>query len=152
MQILADTSILLRLAEPAHLQHASAANAYEVLVEHDHQLVVVPQVVYEFWTVVTRPRESNGLGFRPETAQSLVDGFFPSFQLLRDERAIYERWKQLVVEHSILGKQSHDARLVAAMLRHGVTHLLIFNTAHFLRYDEINTVDPSNIDLGALSI
>ena len=40
----------------------------------------------------------------------------------------------LVIDYRVSGVQVHDARLVAAMLAHGVTHILTFNTADFARY------------------
>jgi len=50
-----------------------------------------------------------------------------------------------VVHHRVAGKQAHDARLVAAMLVHGVTHLLTFNTNDFKRFSEIMVVNPQNV-------
>lgn len=42
------------------------------------------------------------------------------FTLLRDERAIFEHWQELVVQFDVKGKNGHDARLVAAMKRHKI--------------------------------
>ncbi len=39
----------------------------------------------------------------------------------------------------------HDARLVAAMLVHGLSHILTFNTTEFARYSEITAVHPTAI-------
>jgi hypothetical protein len=49
----------------------------------------------------------------------------------------------LVADKAVLGKKAHDARLVAAMLRHGVTHLLSFNAPDFARFQEVTAVDPA---------
>jgi predicted nucleic acid-binding protein len=68
------------------------------------------------------------------------------FHLFRDERAIFDRWHQLVVEHQITGKTAHDARLVAAMNRHGIKHLVSFNDQHFDQFPNITVVHPDNID------
>ncbi len=46
---------------------------------------------------------------------------------------IYPAWKALVGALRVIGKQVHDARLVAVCHVHGVTHLLTFNVAHFVR-------------------
>lgn len=37
----------------------------------------------------------------------------------------------------------HDTRLVAAMLVHGLTHILTFNISDFLPYPEITAVNPN---------
>jgi hypothetical protein len=44
-----------------------------------------------------------------------------------------------------LGKNAHDARLVAAMRVHGLTHLLTFNAQDFRRYPGINVVTPGDL-------
>lgn len=107
------------------------------------QLVIVPQVVYEFWVVATRARAQNGLGFSPDRAAADIAGLKRGIQMLRDERAVYTEWEQLVRRHEVCGKQAHDARLVAAMQRHGITHLLTFNASDFGRYPGITVIEPA---------
>ena len=142
MLILADTNILLRLVERKHPHHAVAANALTNVLARGHKPVIVPQVVYEFWVVATRPIDVNGLGMSLSEAQFEFDDLMPEFKLLRDERSVFDYWYRLVLDHDVKGKQVHDARIVAAMLRHEVSHLLTFNAADFARYSEITVVDP----------
>jgi hypothetical protein len=42
----------------------------------------------------------------------------------------------------VKGKQVYDARIVAALLRHHISHLLTFNASDFRRYSEMNIVEP----------
>jgi predicted nucleic acid-binding protein len=144
MQILVDTNVLVRLTEAAHLHHPTAKSAVLSLRQSGHHLCIVPQVLYEFWSVATRPIEINGLGMAIEEARNSVEQMKRSFRLLRDERAIFERWEQLVFGHQVNGKQTHDTRLVAAILRHNITHLLTFNFQDFTRYPEVMPVEPQN--------
>ena len=60
-----------------------------------------------------------------------------------DPPAIYQEWERLVVQNAVIGVNVHDARLVAAMLVHGLTHILTFNTSDFARYSEITAVNPT---------
>jgi hypothetical protein len=83
----------------------------------------------------------------PANAKSELDGLWPSFKLLRDERTIFEVWQQLVLDHKVIGKHAHDARLVAAMLRHGVSHLLTFNGRDFANYSQIAVIEPQHAGL-----
>ena len=53
--------------------------------------------------------------------------------------------RRLVVAYSVVGVKVHDARLVAAMLVHGVTHLLTLNTNDFTRYSSITAVHPRTV-------
>lgn len=142
MLILADTNILLRLVEHEHPHHATAVEAIDILVTRGHQPCIVPQVAYEFWVVATRPVEANGLGMVPTEARLELDELLPPFKVLHDERQIYEIWQRLVLGHEVTGKSAHDARLVAAMLRHSISHLLTFNTPDFARYSEITVLEP----------
>ncbi len=75
-----------------------------------------------------------------------LNEFVPSFRLLLDERSIFEVWHRLVLDHDVKGKQVHDARLVAAMLRHDISHLLSFNSPHFAGYSAITVVEPHRAD------
>ncbi len=142
MRILVDTNILLRIAEPLHALHATFSDCTRLLREQDHELVIVPQTIYEFWAVATRNVERNGLGKSVPYTEALVEKLVGVFRLLRDERAIYETWFQLVTSYSVSGVNSYDARLAAAMQRHQLTHFLTLNAADFQRYRHITLLDP----------
>jgi hypothetical protein len=61
MNYLVDTNILTRLADPAHATHQQAVDAVKRLAHQGHKLHIVPQNLYEFWVVCTRPKNVNGL-------------------------------------------------------------------------------------------
>ena len=63
----------------------------------------------------------------------MAASFEAAFPLLEETPAIYPAWRALVDALGVIGKQVHDARLVAVCHVHGVTHLLTFNVAHFTR-------------------
>lgn len=98
MRILLDTNVLLRSVEPGHPQHLASSNAIDRLRRSGHDLCIAPQVLYEFWSVATRPIEVNGLGMNAAEAYSEVISMQRLFRLLRDERTIYAIWQQLVSE------------------------------------------------------
>jgi predicted nucleic acid-binding protein len=145
MRILLDTNVLCRLAEAAHPHHAIAQSAIINLRKDGHELCLVPQVLYEYWVVITRPIAENGLGMLPANAEKAIEIWLSQFTMFRDERGIFSAWRDLVGQHEIRGKGAHDARLVAAMQRHGLSQLLTFNTNDFQRYREIELLDPKAI-------
>lgn len=145
MTVLLDTNILLRIAQPAHAQHQVALAATDHLGHQGILLHVVPQVLYEFWVVATRPEARNGLGMTAPRAEAELARIKAFFTLLLDRRRLFSEWEQLVLTHRVLGKNAHDARLVAAMRTHGLTHLLTFNTADFTRFPGITVVDPASV-------
>jgi len=149
MRILVDTNILLRAVEPGHAQHAQVIEATDMLRRQGHVLCLVPQNIYEFWVVATRPRDVNGLAMSPTETESAVLKFLRLFTLLRDERTIFEQWFELVVQNEVRGVKAHDARLAAAMQRHGIQHVLTFNAADFQRYSHISILKPEEVSATA---
>jgi hypothetical protein len=49
------TNILVRTAQPTHSMHRLALDAMAELRRQGEILYVVPQSIYEFWVVCTRP-------------------------------------------------------------------------------------------------
>jgi predicted nucleic acid-binding protein len=70
--ILLDTNILLRYARTADPDFATVDTAVNTLHANGEVLCVVPQNVYEFWAVATRPTAANGLGFSAPECQVQV--------------------------------------------------------------------------------
>jgi predicted nucleic acid-binding protein len=150
MRILVDTNVLARLAHKSHPHTAAANAAIHQLWADGHELRIVPQVLYEYWSVATRPIEQNGLGFATDVVDADIQQFSRVFSVLRDERGILEPWRTIAAAHNVQGKQAHDVRLVAAMQRHALTHLLTFNVADFQRYAGVELLDPQSVATGGL--
>lgn len=53
--------------------------------------------------------------------------------------------ERLVKHYGSIGKQNHDARLVASMVAHSVPAILTFNAADFRRYTEIEVLTPAEV-------
>ena len=79
-----------------------------------------------------------------------MERLLTDYSLRRDERGVFENWRSLVVAHDVKGKTAHDARLAAAMTRHGLTHLLTFNGADFKRFPAVIALDPADVAAGQL--
>jgi predicted nucleic acid-binding protein len=139
MSYLLDTNILVRLANSADIRHSTAVRAVIELHRRGESLHVAPQSMIEFRNVATRPLAANGLALSTTDTQSLIAAFEASFPILEETPAIYPAWKHLVDAIGVIGKQVHDARLVAVCHAQRITHLLTFNIAHFAR---LSTVAP----------
>jgi hypothetical protein len=66
-------------------------------------------------------------------ADTAIADFEAAFPLLPDVPAIYPAWKAIVQAAGVVGKQVHDARLVAVCQVYAISHILTFNTPHFTR-------------------
>jgi predicted nucleic acid-binding protein len=145
VNVLVDTNILNRLAEPGHRLYRDAFDAIAALRAQGHTICIVPQNVYEFWVVCTRPTSANGLGKSAAESVAELATFRRTMTLLEDTPAILPQWERLVTTHAVLGKNAHDARLVAAMLVHGVTHLLTFDDQDFRRFTAVTVLRPAAV-------
>jgi predicted nucleic acid-binding protein len=145
MRVLLDSNILLRLAQATHPMHATAQAAVSALRHAGATFHTVPQNIYEFWVVATRPVANNGLGLTDSQTAAEVARLRALFPLLAEAPAVYPEWERLVVTHHVLGKNAHDARLVAALIVHGLDHLLTFNVADFTRFPGLVVLDPAAV-------
>lgn len=148
MSILLDTNILLRLIDVAAPAHLTTRRAIAKLRADSEDLLIAPQNLFEFWVVATRPVAVNGLGKSAAEAAADLSRCRSLFLLLDDSPAIYPTWERQVSTSGVLGKKAHDARLVAAMMVHGVGRLLTFNVPDFRPYPGVRAETPDEIPAG----
>jgi predicted nucleic acid-binding protein len=141
MAVLVDTNILLRISQPDTAHATIAERALDALRIRNEELRIISQNLVEFWAVATRPLTENGLGFTVEQAMGRMIALKQLFPLL-PETPLQSEWERLVATYRVAGKNSHDARLVAAMTVHDIRSILTFNVQDFTRYVEITVLDP----------
>lgn len=142
---LLDTNVVLRFARQTDPAHPVVRAVIRHLIANGEVPCVVPQNIYEFWVVATRPVANNGLGLSVAECDADIADILATFQFLPDTPAIFTEWLALVRAHGCQGKVAHDARLVAAMRAHGITSILTFNTADFARYPGLTVLDPGAV-------
>jgi predicted nucleic acid-binding protein len=134
------------LANVADAFYQIADRAVVELHRRGELLHLTAQNLIEFRNVATRPAAANGLGLALATADAKATAFEASFRLLPETPDIYPAWKNVVTAASVIGKRVHDARLVAVCHVQRVSHLLTFNTAHFLALAKVSPgiviIDP----------
>lgn len=147
MNFLVDTNLLVHIAGgPSDAKHALSLESIDRLGLQRNLLFLVPQIIYEFWAVATRDKNSNGLGFSAEETNRFIDRLGTlDFRLIQGESDVLPNWRELVTRYQVSGKTTHDAHLVASMLSHNVTHLLTFNAKHFQRFQEITVLTPEAV-------
>jgi predicted nucleic acid-binding protein len=148
MAYLLDTGILLRLVDDRDPQHISVQQGVRELIRRKEDLLITTQNIAEFCSVATRPVANNGLGISPADAFSLLEQDIEPICAILDERAtLAGELKRLVVQYSVVGKQVHDARLVAMMLTWQIDNILTLNERNFLRFvpEGIAVVSPASL-------
>ena len=142
---LVDTNILLRLTRRGDPQHNVVATALTRLLGQGATLYYTHQNIAELWNALTRPVDRNGLGLTILEAEREVRAIEDGMILLPDSEAVYREWRRIVVQHSVSGVQVHDARLAAAMVVHGVGHILTLNVGDFSRFSGLTAVHPGSV-------
>ncbi len=149
MAYVLDTSVLVRLANTSDAFHATALRSVVELDRRGAVLHITAQTLIEFRSVATRPVAENGLGMAAVDAETKTAAYEADFSLLAETPDIFPAWKALVAALGVIGKQVHDARLIAVCHVHGVTHRLTVNTSHFARFSGFGpgviVVDPASV-------
>ena len=142
---LVDTNILLRMTRRLDPPHKVVAAALARMAEQGTALCHTHQNIAELWNTMTRPAERNGLGLSVAEAEREVLVIEAGMSLLPENEHVYREWRQIVVNHGVMGVQVHDARLAAAMYVHGVRHILTLNVADFSRFDGLTALHPGSV-------
>jgi predicted nucleic acid-binding protein len=148
MAYLLDTGILLRLVDDRDALHPVVQEVVETLVARQEELFTATQNIGEFWNVATRPTLNNGLGLPSSEVHRLIESSIePVCGIMLDVTATYSELKRLLGKYNVVGKQVHDARLVALMLTRQVNTILSLNARDFRRYEPegISVVAPSDL-------
>lgn len=143
--MLIGTNALLRSLQPSYPQREAIRTVMRALRSRGVEFQLVPQNLFELWVVATRPVAQNGLGWSTDEAAAEVRRLKGVFTVLPDSAAIYDVWEELVVRNRVSGKPAHDARLVAAMIVHGVRSILTFDRTGFSRFAGIEVVHPADV-------
>jgi predicted nucleic acid-binding protein len=128
---LVDTNILVYLANGAAAEHRATTAAVTRLRLAGDRLMITAQVLFEFWSVATRPVSVNGLGWTAAETRATIDGFRARFAVLPELPDVIDAWLALVTAYDLKGKRVHDAHLLATMKANGVSRLLTLNATDF---------------------
>ena len=146
MLVLMDTGILLRLANSSDPFHPTVVQAIPLLVSAGHSLCTAPQNIVEFWSAFTRPAKSRGgYGGSLQDAEIWRRHFENVFPFLPDSARMHPIWSNLVNQFSVVGRNVHDARLVAFMHAYAIDHLLTLNPSDFAAYTFLTVLTPSDV-------
>jgi predicted nucleic acid-binding protein len=142
---LLDTNVVMRFCNSSDVQHELATDAISHLLMQSDECLLVTQVIIEFWVVATRPTQVNGLGWTVEQTRSTIDQLLDRFPFLEESPQIFPNWLNLVTTSRVMGKRTHDARIIAFMLANGITHLLTFNPSDFAGISGITVTHPQDL-------
>ena len=109
----------------------------------DIALCVVPQVLTEFYAVITDGRRVTD-PFEPGDALDAIDQVvaMPGMMLLPTPVDLVARWTSLARQHPVTRGAIFDLQLVAAMLGNEVRRIYTFDIGDFERFSELEVLSP----------
>jgi predicted nucleic acid-binding protein len=133
--VMLDTNVLLAATDEGRPAHRAALTVLNDWAAANAGLCTSGQVLREYLTVSTRPAERNGLGLKLPDALANVRAIRERTTLLAEDARVADRLLSLLADVVCLGKQVHDANVVATMLVHGVGTVVTMNLADFARFE-----------------
>lgn len=136
--VVVDTNVLLAATDRSRTAHEAATR---LLNEDERRLALTPQIVREYLAVATRPAEDNGFGLAAGDAVTNVKQFLDDMDLLSEDGVSTAGLIDLIAGATALGKQVHDANVVAVALAHNARTIVTDNTRHFCRFDQLIAIE-----------
>ncbi len=144
-RLFCDTNVLLSAVDRKRSLNPQALHVLNVLPNQGIELCVSGQIVREFLAVCTRPIDMNGLGLSTQLAVRNAEAIVERSTMLEENRGVAERLLRIAQAAKCLGKQLHDANVVATMQEHGLTRLVTDNLSDFRRFGELELVDLARV-------
>src|SRR6476660_8310791 len=114
-----DTNVLIFANLPSHPLHGVATTRLLALAAAGAELWVSRQVLREYLAGMTRPRTFTG----STTVAALVadiQRFEQTFRIAEDNAAVTANLLALLSAVTVIGRQVHDANIVATMQEYGI--------------------------------
>ena len=140
---LLDTNVLIYALDPRCQYYAASRALLDKAQEEGAGLCLLPQVLVEFYAIVTDARRVP----KPRPAAeaiAVINQFvaLPGVTLLPVPPDILERLADLLARHPVIGPGVFDVQIVAALLANDVRRLYTFDRAVFERFTEIEVLTP----------
>jgi predicted nucleic acid-binding protein len=141
---LVDTNVLVYALFPTAPQHADSRALVESAADPAAGLCVFPQILAEFFAVVTNPKRVSPAK-PPGEALLAIERFLalPGLTVLPLPADVVPRWVGLVRAHPVKGGEVFDAQAAAAMLAHGLATVYTYNLGDFRGFPGITAKEPS---------
>lgn len=139
-----DTNVLVYAFQQGAPQHKASRHLLDEAQAGNQPLCISPQVLSEFYSVVTDPRRVTAPRQSAEALDAIEQVLLMSgMTLLPTPVDLVMRWIALVRQHAVTGGGIFDVQLVATMLANGVTRIYTFDQAHFTPFSQIQVLTPS---------
>lgn len=140
--ILVDTNVLVYAVNLDAPRHAASRALVEAVGEKKVAGVLFPQVLLEFFAIVTDHRRVEK-PLEPKIAWEQVEAFRTIFPVLDEGLKSLDLLDELA--QNTKGADIFDAFLVAQMKANGISNLCTYNTKDFLKFSGIAAQTPEEV-------
>lgn len=140
---LVDANVLVYAFHQDSDHYEASRNLLEQSQDGMHALCVTPQVLAEFYAVVTDSRRVAVAKQPDEALQAVADLLaMPGLTLLGMPAEIVSHWIELVRRRPVTRGAIFDVQLVATMLANGIKRIYTFDRSDFEQFTEIEVLVP----------
>jgi predicted nucleic acid-binding protein len=140
--VLLDTNILLAATDEGRPDHSLAQDALNRWPSQGTTCYTSPQVLREYLVVCTRPTAVNGIGLSQAEAFGNVRALRERLRFLDDSEKVFDALANLLDTVPCVGKQIHDANVVATAKAHGIAAIATQNVSDFTRFESYVRLMP----------
>ncbi|MBV8576376.1 MAG: type II toxin-antitoxin system VapC family toxin [Acetobacteraceae bacterium] len=138
---LVDTNVLVYGVDADAQQHTAARTLLEAARDGSAILYVTPQILCEFYSIVTNARRV-AKPRTPADALSAISDFLAFVRVLPIPTHAVEGWMKLLDRHPVTGGEIFDLQIVATMQANSIQRIYTFNTDDFEVFSELTVVRP----------
>ncbi|MEW6233755.1 MAG: PIN domain-containing protein [Candidatus Omnitrophota bacterium] len=140
---LLDANVLVYAYDESSPYHAAALQLVEKGRGGEISLCLTPQVLNEFFAVITDPRRVAHHFTAQEALQEMVK-FYRSKRILTifPNSLTIEIMLELLKRHPVVKQDIFDLQLAATMLANNITRIYTYNAEDFIKFSEIETLTP----------
>lgn len=140
---LIDTNVLLYAYDESSPYHNESLQLVERGRKGELPLCLTPQVLSEFYSLITNPRRTSNF-YTAEEALIEIEKFYYSrnIPVIYFTAAAKDHLLILLRRYQVTRQNIFDLQLVAAMLANNVTRVYTFDRNDFLKFSEIEVLSP----------
>ncbi len=141
---LVDTNILVYAVFPSSCHHGVSRSLIEKAKDPNAGLCVFPQILAEFFAVVTNPKRVSPARTWEDALQAIEQFLaLPGLVVLALPADVVAHWIGLVRLKAVTGGKVFDLQIAAGMFAHGISTVYTFNTADFQGIPGIAAIEPT---------
>ncbi len=143
---LLDTNVLIYAADEKSPFHSASTTLRDRGLKGEISLCVTPQVLMEFFAIVTDPKRVAKARDRVDALRE-VEKYVraKNVSVIYSQPQTFDQSLELLKEYPLTGQAIFDLQLVATMLSNGVRRIYTYNQADFAKYREVEVLSPDAI-------